>query len=140
MQNNKLENNYALLKKMFEHERNRANEWREVAESRADTIEQLQICLTDSIKKRKKLKKKYRNTVINRTMFDWFLEYLADGNSKKIAYFCVYVDAVKAGFLNKVSHKDHENADAVDWKKGIENKIRTRLKAHCKLNNIAYPE
>ena len=49
MTNKKLEDNYALLKKMFEHERNRANEWREVAERRAETIEQLQTRLTGSI-------------------------------------------------------------------------------------------
>ncbi len=140
MTNKKLEDNYALLKKMFEHERNRANEWRAVAERRAETIEQLQTRLTGSIIEQTALMRKYRNTVINRTMFNWFLEYLADGNSKEIACFCIYVDAVKAGFLKKINHKDHEKAKAVDWKIGIQDQIRKRLKAHCKLNNIPYPE
>ena len=135
-----LENKNALLKKMFEHERMRANEWREVAERSAETIEQLQARLKDSINKHTALKTKCRNTDINRTMYKWYLEYLADGNCKEIAYFCIYVNAVKADFLKKIKHKDHENANALGWKTGIEDKIQKHLKAHCKLNNIPYPE
>ena len=135
-----LEAKVIVLNKMFESELDRANEWQVVAEHRAKTIKELQAKLTDSIKKCTNLKKKYRNTVKNRAMFKWFTEYLQDGNDKENVYFYIYIKAVEAGFMEKVEHKDHKNSNTVEWKKSIEDKIRKRLKAHCKHKNIPYPE
>ena len=137
--NKKKDAKYALLEKMFEHERERANKWKEAAERISLTNNELQEKLMDCIKKRNDLKKKYSDTVNNRTMYKWFLEYLEDGNGKETTYFRIYIEAEKAGFLKKVVHKDHENADAVSWKKSIEDKIRRRLQTHCKLNNLKFP-
>ena len=135
-----LEAKVVVLNKMLESELDRANEWHVVAERRTKTIEELQAKLTDSIKKHTYLKKKYHNTIKNLSILEWLTEYLLDGYDKENAYFYAYVKAVEAGILKKVKHKDHENSNAVEWKKSIDNKIRKRLTAHCELKSIPYPE
>ena len=135
-----LEAKVVVLNKMLESELDRANEWQQVAERRADTIKELQARLTDSIKKYTHLKKRYHNTNKNLAILEWLTEYLLDGHDKENAYFYAYVKAVEAGILEKVKHKDHENSNAVEWKKSIDNKIRKRLTAHCELKNISYSE
>ena len=135
-----LEAKVVVLNKMLESELDRANEWHLVAEHRADTINELQAKLMDTIKKYTHLKKKYNNTNKNLTILEWLTEYLLDGHDKENAYFYAYVKAVEAGILEKVKHKDHENSNAVEWKKNIDNKIRKRFTAHCELKNISYSE
>lgn len=137
MKNKGLEARNALLTKMFEYEHERAEEWREVAERNAQAVKELQAELSYYIKVNPNLRKKYRNTIINRTLYNWFLEHLKD-NGKEVSYKLVYDRAVSKNFLKKI--KNSAYIYGVDQKKAIEDKIRKRLKAHCRLNNLKLPE
>ena len=123
-----LEADNKLLNKMLEAERDRANEWQEVAEQRAKTVKELQAELTFHIQKNPHTKRDWNKVLNNKAMYGWFLEYLEAGEGKESAYLAIYVRAVKKKWVKKV-----------EATKAIRN-IRRRLKKHYKRHNLEYPK
>ena len=104
----------ALLKKVFEQEHDRANEWQEVAENQTKANEQLKTELKHYIEINEKLRTKRKRAYQNETMYKWFNEYLAEGDGKETAYYKIYDRAIEAGFIKEVKHKDPTNKKGTD--------------------------
>lgn len=69
--------------------------------------------------------KHWNNLPNYEVMKDWFNEYLADKKTKSEIYELIYIRAIKAGYIKEVKHKD--DANGVDQKKAIEDKVRKCL-------------
>ncbi len=115
------------INKMLEFERNRANKWHAVAERNGRAVIELQAEISYYIKVNPNLRKKYRNTIINRTLYSWFIKYRKKVIGKAALYSLIYDRALKKGWVKETKPEY------------ISRNIRRRLQYHCELHNISYP-
>ncbi len=115
------------INKMLEYERDHAIKWQKVAERNGRAIVELQAELSYYIKVNPNLRKRYRNTIINRTLYKWFLKYRKEVQGKTVIYSLIYERALKKGWVKEVNPEN------------VSRNIRRRLQYHCELNNIPFP-
>ncbi len=115
------------INKMLEYERDLANKWQKVAERNGRAIIELQAELSYYIKVNPNLRKRYRNTIINRTLYKWFLKYRKEIKGKAAIYSRIYDRALKKGWVKELKPEN------------VSRNIRRRLKYHCELCNIPFP-
>ena len=115
------------INKMLEYERDLANKWQKVAERNGRAIVELQAELSYYIKVNPNLRKRYRNTIINRTLYKWFLKYRKEIKGKAAIYSLIYERALKKGWVKEVNPEN------------VSRNIRRRLQYHCELHNIPFP-
>jgi len=110
------------INKMLAYERDRVIEWQKVAERNARAVVELEAELSYYLRKR------YRNTIINRTLYQWFLKYRKEIRGKAEIYNLIYKRAFKKGWVKEVSPEN------------VSRNIRRRLQYHCELHNISFPK
>ena len=115
------------INKMLEYERDHAIKWQKVAERNGRAIVELQAELSYYIKVNPNLRKRYRNTIINRTLYKWFLKYRKEVKGKTVIYSLIYERALKKGWVKEVNPEN------------VSRNIRRRLQYHCELNSIPFP-
>jgi len=115
------------INRMLEYERNRANEWQNLAERNGRAVIELEAEISYYIKVNPNLRNRYRNTIINRTLYKWFLKYRKEVNRKAAIYSLIYGRALKKGWVKEVNPEN------------ISRNIRRRLQYHCELHNMPFP-
>ncbi|MFV1977024.1 MAG: hypothetical protein ACC651_14875 [Candidatus Scalindua sp.] len=116
------------INKMLEYERDRVIEWKKVAERNARAVVELEAEISYYIKVNPALRKRYRNTIINRTLYKWFQKYRKEVKGKAEIYSLIYKRAVKKGWVKEVRPEN------------VSRNIRRRLQYHCELHNLSFPK
>jgi hypothetical protein len=115
------------INKMLEYERDHTNKWKAVAERNARAVVELEAEISYYIKVNPALRKRYRNTIINRTLYTWFVKYREKVKGRSEIYGLIYNRALKKGWVKEVRPEN------------VSRNIRRRLQYHCELHNIAFP-
>ena len=130
-----LETDNALLKKVYETERDRTNEWCEEIKRTKETNKILiSIVQEDPV-----TSNKWKQIQYNKAMFEWFLKYLKNGKTNTEACDLIYPRAIKKVFIEEIDSKHKPMTDG-KYEKTVRRKISRHLQSHCKRYKIPFPE